>query len=114
MKQVAVVIRQTPFNTCRNAEALRMTVGLTLADHRITVIFRDDGVYTLLPTQPAVIGALEIDKHVETLQLLNVRLIAERESLTERRLSQLKWDVEQLGQREVVQLLGESDAIICF
>jgi sulfur relay (sulfurtransferase) DsrF/TusC family protein len=114
MKHVAVVIRRTPFNTCRNSEALRMTVGLTLADHGIAVIFRDDGVYTLLPTQPALIGSLEIDKHLETLQLLNVRLIAERESLTERHLSDLKWDVERLGQREVVQLLGESDAIICF
>jgi sulfur relay (sulfurtransferase) DsrF/TusC family protein len=114
MKHVAVVIRQTPFNTCRNSEALRMTVGLTLADHSIAVIFRDDGVYTLLPTQPALIGSLEIDKHLETLQLLNVRLIAERESLIERHLSHLKWDIERLGQREVVQLLGESDAIICF
>jgi hypothetical protein len=34
--------------------------------------------------------------------------------LIERHLSHLKWDVERLGQREVVQLLGESDAIICF
>ena len=91
-----------------------MTVGLTLADNSIAVIFRDDGVYALLPTQPALIGSLEIDKHVETLQLLSVRLIAERESLTERRLSHLKWDVERLDHPKVVRLLGESDAIICF
>jgi sulfur relay (sulfurtransferase) DsrF/TusC family protein len=91
-----------------------MTVGLTLADHRIAVLFRGDGVYTLLPTQPALIGSLEIDKHLETLQLLNVRLMAERESLAERQLSHLKWDVERLGQREVAQVLAESDAIICF
>ena len=114
MKQVAVVIRQSPFNTCRNSEALRMTVGLTLADHSIAVIFRDDGVYTLLPTQPALIGSLEIDKHIATLQLLNVRLIAQQESLTDRNLSHLKWNVERLSQREVVQLLAESDAIICY
>jgi sulfur relay (sulfurtransferase) DsrF/TusC family protein len=114
MKRVAVVIRQTPFNTGRNSEALRMTVGLTLADLGIAVIFQDDGVYTLLPTQPALIGALEIDKHLETLQLLNVRLIAERESLADRHLSHLKWQVEHLGRREVAQLLGGSDAIICF
>jgi sulfur relay protein TusC/DsrF len=114
MKQVAVVVRQAPFNTCRNSEALRMTVGLTLADHGIAVIFRDDGVYTLLPTQPALIGSHEIDKHLETLQLLNVRLIAERESLAERHLSRLKWEVERCDRREVVQLLGKSDAIICF
>ena len=42
MKHVAVVMRQSPFNTCRNAEALRMTVGLTLGDHAIAVIFRDN------------------------------------------------------------------------
>jgi sulfur relay (sulfurtransferase) DsrF/TusC family protein len=114
MKHVAVVMRQPPFNTCRNSEALRMTVGLTLGDHAIALIFRDDGVYTLLPTQPALIGSLEIDKHLETLRLLNVRLIAERESLSERHLSELKWEVERLGRREVGQLLAESDAIICY
>jgi sulfur relay (sulfurtransferase) DsrF/TusC family protein len=114
MKQVAVVLRQTPFNTCRNAEALRMTVGLTLGENAITVIFRDDGVYTLLPTQPGLIGSLEIDKHLETLQLLQVRLIAERESVNERNLSHLKWKVEHLTQREVAQLLAESDAMICY
>jgi sulfur relay (sulfurtransferase) DsrF/TusC family protein len=114
MKQVAVVLRQSPFNTCRNAEALRMTVGLTLGENTIAVIFRDDGVYTLLSTQPVLIGALEIDKHLETLQLLHVRLIAEQDSLKERNLSHLKWDVEHLTRREVAQLLAESDAMICY
>jgi sulfur relay protein TusC/DsrF len=114
MKQVAVVMRQAPFNTCRNTEALRMTVGLTLGENTIAVIFRDDGVYTLLSTQPGLIGALEIDKHLETLQLLHVRLIAEQESLSARHLSQLKWEVEHLSQREVAQLLAESEAIICY
>ena len=114
MKHVAVMIRKSPFNTCRNSEALRMTVGLTLADNAIAVIFRDDGVYTLLPTQPAMIGSLEVDKHLETLQLLNVRLIAEKEALAERKLSQLKWDVERLERREVAQLLADSQAIICY
>jgi sulfur relay (sulfurtransferase) DsrF/TusC family protein len=114
MKHVAVVIRQSPFNTCRNSEALRMSVGLTLGDNAVAVIFRDDGVYSLLATQPMLIGSLEIDKHLETLQLLNVRLVVERESLTERNLSHLKWDVERLVQREVAHLLAESDAIICY
>ena len=114
MKRVAVVIHNSPFNTCRNAEALRMTVGLTLADNTIAVIFREDGVYTLLPTQPALIGALEIDKHIETLKLLNVRLMAEREALDERHIADLKWDVERVDRRQVAQLLADSEAIVCF
>jgi sulfur relay (sulfurtransferase) DsrF/TusC family protein len=114
MKRVAVVIRQSPFNTCRNSEALRMTVGLTLADNAISVIFREDGIYTLLPTQPALIGMLEIDKHIETLKLLNVRLVAEREALEERHLMHLKWDVERVDRREIAQLLADSEAVVCF
>lgn len=114
MKRVAVIIRKSPFNTCRNAEALRMTVGLTLADNAIAVVFREDGVYTLLPTQPSLIGAPEIDKHIETLRLLNVRLVAEREALEERQLQDLRWDVERVDRRQVAQLLADSEAIICF
>jgi sulfur relay protein TusC/DsrF len=114
MKRVAVVIRKSPFNTSRNAEALRMTVGLTLGDNAISVIFRDDGVYTLLPTQPALIGSLEIDKHLETLPLLNVRLMVENESLQERNLAQLKWEVERLARQDIARLLAESEAIICY
>ena len=91
-----------------------MAVGLTLGDNAITVIFRDDGVYTLLPTQPALIGSLEIDKHVETLRLLNVRLVVEHESLADRKLSQLKWDVERLARQDVAQLLADSEATICY
>jgi sulfur relay (sulfurtransferase) DsrF/TusC family protein len=114
MKRVTVVVRSSPLNTCRNAEALRMTVGLTLAENAIAVVFKDDGVYTLLPLQPALIGGLELDKHLETLQLLNVRLIAEQESLDERQLTQLKWDVERLPRQHVAQLLAESEAIVCY
>ena len=91
-----------------------MTVGLTLGDNAIAVVFRDDGVYTLLPSQPALISALGVDKHLDTLQLLNVRLIAESESLTERKLSELKWDVERLTRQDVARLLADSEAILCY
>ena len=91
-----------------------MTVGLTLGDNAISVIFKDDGVYTLLPTQPALIGALEIDKHLETLQLLNVRLVVEDESVSERKLAHLKWEVECLARQEIAHLLADSEAIICY
>lgn len=91
-----------------------MTVGLTLAENVITVIFRDDGVYTLLATQPSLIGSLEVDKHLETLQLLNVRFVAEQEALTERKLVDLKWEVERLAREEVARLLADSEAVICY
>jgi len=114
MKHVAVVIRKSPLNTCRTSEALRMTVGLTLADNAITVIFREEGVYALLATQPSLIGSLGFDKHLETLPLLNVRVVAERESLEERKLSALKWDVEHLARTEIARLLADAEAIICY
>lgn len=91
-----------------------MTVGLTLAENVITVIFREDGVYTLLATKPSLIGSLEVDKHLETLQLLNVRFVAEQEALTERTLVDLKWEVERLAREEVARLLADSEVVICY
>ena len=91
-----------------------MTVGLTLAENTITVVFRDDGVYTLLATQPSLIGSLALDKHLETLQMLQVRFVAEQEALAERQLTDLKWQVERLARHEVAQLLAESEAVVCY
>ena len=47
MKKVAIVIQALPFNTIRNAEALRCAVGLTIEEeNKIQVLFMGDGTIT--------------------------------------------------------------------
>jgi hypothetical protein len=54
--------------TSRNSEAHLITIELTVGDHVSSVISRDDTVYTLLPTPPALLGSLDIERHLETRQ----------------------------------------------
>ena len=121
MKNVVVIIRNSPFNTVRNSEALRMSVGLTLEDNKITIIFLEDGVYLLGETNPNVISSGEIHKHIDTLLLLKHTLIAEKESLDSRNLvpvrieqgiEKLKYNVKVLTRAEISDTISKADVVI--
>lgn len=112
MKKVAVVLRKTPFGTLRNSEALRMSVGLTLAENAVQVLFVSDGVYMLLPTSPQLVGSPEVAQHLETLKLLGHQLVAEEEALEERGLANLKYDAEIVSRRQIADILAASDVVI--
>lgn len=112
MKNVVVIIRNSPFNTVRNSEALRMSVGLTLEDNKITVIFLEDGVYLLRETNPNVISSGEIHKHIDTLRLLKHTLVAEKESLDSRDIEKLKYNVKVLTRAEISDTISKADVVI--
>ena len=84
MKKVTVVLQKSPFNTLRNSEALRMSLGLTLANNAVSVIFTSDAVYNLLPAFPENIKSPAFGRHIEMLNTLKCKLIAEKESMEER------------------------------
>ena len=113
MKNVVVIIRNSPFNTVRNSEALRMSVGLTLEeDNKITVLFIEDGVYLLGETNPNAISSGEIHKPLDTLRLLKHTLVADKESLGSRNIVQLKYNVEILTRKEVSDTISKADVVI--
>ncbi|MDW8367271.1 MAG: DsrE family protein [Abditibacteriales bacterium] len=113
-KRITVVVRKSPFNSVRNAEALRMSVGMTLGDHTVQVVFMGDGVYTLLPVQPQEVGMPEVGKHLETLRMLRARLVVEKEAAEQRGLTQLKYRPEFLSRAEIGKLLAESDLVVPY
>ncbi len=112
MKNVVVIIRNSPFNTVRNSEALRMSVGLTLEDNKITIIFLEDGVYLLGETNPNVISSGEIHKHIDTLRLLKHTLVAEQESLDSRNIEKLKYNIKVLTRAEISYTISKADVVI--
>ncbi|MBI2955045.1 MAG: DsrE family protein [Chloroflexi bacterium] len=114
MKKAAVVIRKSPFNTLRNSEGLRMSVGLTLAENAVRVIFVDDGVYTLVAAKPEVVGSPEVKKHIDTLRALGHQLIAEKESLDGRGIANLGYRVDIKTRDEIAEIITESDAVIAY
>jgi sulfur relay (sulfurtransferase) DsrF/TusC family protein len=115
MGRVSVVIKGSPFNSLRCSEALRMSLGLTLADdNRVSVIFVGDAVYALLEAQPELIESPEVGRHLETLLMLGHELIAEEEALQERGLEEFQYPVERRSRQEVAGLLAESTAVMVW
>lgn len=109
MKNVAVVIQRAPDGE-RNTEALRMSVGLTLADNRVNVVFLEEGVRTLTPDKSS---AALVRKHLETLKTLGHRLVADGQAL-ESKAAGTEFDVEALNEPEIHSLLEACDTVISW
>jgi sulfur relay (sulfurtransferase) DsrF/TusC family protein len=114
MKKIAVIVRNLPFNTRRNAEALRMSVGLTLREDKVTVIFMDDGVYSAIRTKPEEINVPPPVREFGALRMLKCKLLADKPSMEKRGINELLEDIRPVEREEIIQTINESDIIIPF
>lgn len=114
MKKITVIVRNLPFNTRRNAEALRMSVGLTLRDDNVTVIFMDDGVYTASRTKPELINFAPLDREFGALSMLKCRLLADKPSLEKREIRNVLDNITPVDREEIVRTITGSDIVIPF
>ncbi|MCZ7402629.1 MAG: DsrE family protein [Candidatus Methanoperedens sp.] len=114
MKKIAVIVRNLPFNTRRNAEALRMSVGLTLREDKVTVIFMDDGVYTATSKKPERINYPSMDREFGALRMLKCTLLADKPSMDKRGIKELIENIKKADREEIVRTMNESDIIIPF
>jgi sulfur relay (sulfurtransferase) DsrF/TusC family protein len=114
MKKITVIVRNLPFNTRRNAEALRMSVGLTLREDKVTVIFMDDGVYSATPTKSKSINLASLDREFGALAMLKCSLLADKPSMDKRGIKELIENIKTANREEIVRTINESDIIIPF
>ena len=114
MKKITVIVRNLPFNTRRNAEALRMSVGLTLREDKVTVIFMDDGVYTATRTKPELIHFASIDRELGALSMMKCKLLADKSSMENMGISEIIDKIQPVEREEIVRTITESDIVIPF
>jgi sulfur relay (sulfurtransferase) DsrF/TusC family protein len=114
MKKITVIVRNLPFNTRRNAEALRMSVGLTLREDKVTVIFTDDGIYSATPTKPESINLASLDREFGALSMLKCKLLADKSSMEIRGISDIIDKIQPVEREEIVRTITESDIVIPF
>lgn len=114
MKKIAVLIRNLPLNTRRNAEGLRMSVGLTLREDKVCVIFMDDGVYSAAPLKPELVNLQTLRKEFEVLKLISCELLADKPSMKNRGISDLIANIKAAEREEIVKKITDSDIVIPF
>lgn len=112
-KKVTLVVRCTPLNSVKAAEALRHAVGLTLADNQVTVILLDKAAFLALPQ---VVKGGEIRKHLDALSVLKARTKVERESLEQGGIGEqdIMSGIEVISYRRVVSELTTAEVTYCF
>lgn len=114
-KRVTVLVRRSPLNSGKAGEAIRMALGLEIKDHRVTVIFLDEGVFaTVQELDPALTGCEPWSECAEMLHVLGHRLWVEEESLDRLALDRGRLDprVEVVPRGRILMELTESDAAV--
>lgn len=115
-KKVVVLVRRSPLNTVKNSEALRQSVGLTLAENEVTVIFLDAAAWLSTPLSPETLGQGEIKKHIDALIMLKGRVEVEQESLVDCGIdrAQVVSGVGIMPRERVISEITTADAVIPF
>lgn len=115
-KTVLVLVRRSPLQTTRGAEALRMAVGLHLAENAATVALLDAAAWLATGLRPEIVGSEGVRKHLEMIVALGGRVVVEEESLAAMGIdrSRLLAGIEVLPAAAIVDLISDSDVSFSF
>ncbi|WP_456402398.1 DsrE family protein [Persephonella sp.] len=113
-KNLIFVIKSNPFSW-KVFEALRQAVGCSM-EHKVTVIFVKDGIYTLTDWKPDLIGIEPIDKSIDALGMMDASIVVEEEALRERGVKLKEWSVkvEIKSKDEICDMIKESEVVITW
>lgn len=115
-KKVVVVLKRSPLNTVKNAEALRQSVGLTLAENEITTLLLDAAAWLSVPLSSEVIEGGQITKHIDALLMLGVKVKVEAESLDSYGVDKANIiaGIEIVTKEDIVSEITSAEAVIPF
>ncbi len=111
-KKVSVLIRHPPFGTIHTFEGLRAAAGLFSGDHKVTVIYLGDGVFSAIDS----IDKKYLEQILATLLELEAKIVVEKESMEKFQVEEeeLIEGLEVRKRSEIAEILVESDAILTF
>ena len=117
-EKVAVLMRKAPYGSVYAAEGFRSIMGVGVFEMDISVVFVDDGVYTLVKGQdPAKLDMKPLGEGFPMLPDFDVtKFYVHDRSLSERGLTpdDLVMDVEVLDDAGVAQVLQSCGIVLPF
>jgi len=84
-----------------------MSVGLLLSDNKVRVVLMEDGVYLLGTLQPEIVGAQDINRHLQTLQDFGAEIIVDKKSIEARKNLQPTLDTVLKSREEIATILAD-------
>ncbi len=116
VKKIMHVVRRAPHGTIYTYEGLEMVLIMAAYDQDITLVFIDDGIYSLLENQDT--DGIGIKGFVKTFKALRgydvEKLLVDKESMEERGIVADNFivPVEVLSSREIGKIMKEQEVLI--
>ena len=114
MKQVVILVRRATLNSSATAEALRVALGMTLADHRVTVLYIEDGAGAAGELEPEQVGGAPIGESLSLFEACHVREVVDAQSLKRALVKAVRHGVEVIDRSAAFSLVGNADAVLSF
>jgi tRNA 2-thiouridine synthesizing protein C len=115
---VAILMRKPPYGSVYTAEGFRTMMGIAVFEMDISVIFLDDGVYTLFKNQnPEKLDMKPLGDGFPMLTEFDVeKFYVHDESLRERGLTRddLLMDVEVIDSARVAEIIESTGKVLPF
>jgi len=111
---VVVAVRSSPLTTGRVHEALRMALGMTLSNHRVTVVYTGEGASAASTLNGEILHRPGLAESLELLDACQIREVVERDAVAPGSRSTLRKRVEVLDRDAVVGLVAASDVVIAW
>lgn len=116
VKKIMNVVRRAPHGSIYTYEGLEMILVMAAFEQDISVVFIDDGIYSLLKNQDTEgIGIKGFANTYRALDGFDVeKLFVDKESMEERGLTEDDFvvDVEVLTSSEIGKLMTEQDVVV--
>jgi sulfur relay (sulfurtransferase) DsrF/TusC family protein len=112
LKKVLVLIREGPFSHTKNPEALRVALGLTLSDLKVTVVFLDQGALAAGEVRPDIISRPEVKPYWENFSVCGVEVMVDRKSKERMGLDSIRPGVEVVQREDVLSRIASADFVL--
>ena len=112
MKDVVVAVRSSPLTTTRVHEALRMALGMTLLNHRVTVAYIGDGAGAALSLHGELLQRPGLAESLDLFEACRIQEVVDRAALGPAQRSALRSQVRPVERSEVVALFAKADVVI--
>jgi sulfur relay (sulfurtransferase) DsrF/TusC family protein len=109
-----IIIKESPFNTVRCSEALRVGLGLTLTENQVALLFMGDGLHALAQTRPDLIRRPAVEDFFKYCGQLSVPMLADRQGMAERNLTAIRPGVDLISHEEALERIARSRVVVPF
>jgi len=107
-----VAVRSSPLTTTRVHEALRMALGMTLLNHRVTVAYIGDGAAAALALDGEVLQRPGLTESLDLFEACRIQEVVERDALPPAQRRAMRSQVRPVDQSEIVALFAKADVVI--